>query len=101
MSTWLSQVKFDLTQADKSDQAYSRLLKVSKELRALPERMRQEPVVVQLSILLQGIPPGEDCECCGYRGLTHVCRVQGHVVGPECAGHPLGSCKGRAKGLTA
>ncbi|MEM4727466.1 MAG: hypothetical protein QXD04_04355 [Candidatus Bathyarchaeia archaeon] len=45
---------------------------------------------------LKDIPAeGYTCECCGYRGLVNVHIRDGHIVGPECANHPFGSCRGR------
>ena len=89
---FLSQVRFDLAMSDKSDKAYSRLLKIAKELPSLP---KDNPLVMQLAGMLKGIPPGANCECCGFKGLVNVRRVMGHTVGPECSEHTFGSCKKR------
>ena len=89
-SPFLAQVEFDLAIADKSDKAYSRLLRISKEIRALDQA---NPLIVRLTKLLAAIPPGIDCECCGFKGLVNVRRKGGHTVGPECFEHEFGSCK--------
>jgi len=36
-----------------------------------------------------------DCECCGYKALKNPYLKDGHIVGPECYNHPLGTCKAK------
>lgn len=89
---YVARLRFDVLMSDKSNAALSRVLKAKVEIVRLDQA---NPKVAELAAVLAPVPPGLDCECCGFRGLVNVCRVGGRVVGPECAGHPFGSCKHR------
>ena len=94
MDRFLAQIEQDLRHPD-DDQAYGRLLRRKVEVMDLARRPRyaSDPLIVRLQALLRDIPAGATCECCGYTPLIRVHRVNGHIVGPECANHELGSCR--------
>ena len=92
-------IKRNLREMATSEQAYGNLLRAKKDLTRYlshnPGAIVDSPIVAEAAKLLHAIPAGATCECCGYEGLVNVKRVQGHIVGPECANHPLGTCRGK------
>jgi hypothetical protein len=91
--------ELDLGLMDVDDKALSRVLKAKRDV-ALLEKFQAEPrtyvclpTLGYYSKLLKDILNGVSCECCGFRDSLNVRMVEGHIVGPECAAHPFGSCK--------
>jgi hypothetical protein len=77
------------------DKALQYLMRTKRDIDKMAgdEYWESLPAFQAAKKLVEGVPVGATCECCGFKGLMNIRHKEGQIVGPECVGHPIGSCK--------
>lgn len=83
------------TKMDEDPKARAFLMRTRRETDELKGKPLYErsPFFQAVKGLVEDIPATETCACCGFKDLKNPVLRDGAIVGPECANHPLGTCR--------